>query len=305
MQGRSQLYAQLATLEQAGMPVQRALQTVATQAEPPLARALQQTLQRLDRAQPLPEAGRATGLFAPWEAALVGAAIEGGQLAAVYQRLATHHEQGEQRRRQLRSRLVLPLVVLLIGLFVLPLPGLVSGAYGLGGYLERSLLPALLLLAGLRLLLALAGNITTAASPPPGYGLLLALPGLGRLLRRLQQSRGLTMLALLLAGGLPADRALDITGRTLGDPRLRRGCTLAALQARRGGSMAQALGDSGLCDEPQGMALISSGEAAGRLDEMIGRYAADLDFRLGLQLDLIGEWLPRLLYFGLAIPMVL
>ncbi|HSW14160.1 MAG TPA: type II secretion system F family protein [Solimonas sp.] len=304
MQERSQLYAQLAQLEHAGVPARRALQGLGIATMPRLARAVQETLLRLDRAQPLADAGRAAGLFLPWEAELIAAGTDGGQLEAVYRRLAAHHEQGERRIRQFKSRMVMPAAVLLLALFVLPLPALARGEFDIGGYLLRSLLPVVLLLTSLQLLRAAWHGAAATMTSPPGFGLLRQLPGLGSLLLRLQQADGLNLLSLLLAAGLPADRALELAGRTLRDPALRRGCVAAAAQARAGHSMADAIRGSGLCDEAQGMALISSGEAAGRLDDGIARYAADLDFRLGLQLDQITEWLPRIIYFGLTIPLV-
>lgn len=302
---RSQLYAQLATLEQAGVPARQALQAVGAETSAGLAGAVSETLRRLDRSETLAAAGRAAKLFQPWEAQLIAAGTEGGQLAAVYQNLARHWEHTTLRWRQLKSRLVLPAVVLLIALFVTPLPALARGEFGAVGYLGRTLLPIALALVCLRLLLAAWRSASAQETAPPGYGLLRALPGLGGLLLREQQCHGLSLLALLLAGGLPMDRALKITASTLRDRGLRSSCTQAARLASRGAGAVDTIAHSGLCSEPLGLALISSGEAAGRLDDCIARHAADLDFRLNLQLDAITEWLPRLLYFGLVVPWLL
>lgn len=301
LDSRSQLYAQLAALEEAGMPVGQALEAVRATSKGPLAAAIAGTQLQLARAQGLAAAGRAAGLFLPWEAQLIAAASEGGKLAAAYQELSRHWDQTTRRMRLLRSRFIMPAVVLLIATFVAPLPALARGEFGISGYLGRTLLPVIAVLVGLKLLAGAWRYSAAQATTPPGWGLLRALPWLGELLLRLQQYRGLSMLALLLAGGLPMDRALRLTGSSLRDPLLRKSCAQAASHAAQGTGATDAIALSGLCDEPQGLALISSGEAAGRLDGSIMHYAKELDFRLGLRLDLIAEWLPRVLYFGLML----
>jgi len=302
---RSLLYAQLATLERAGVPARRALQGLTTETSPALRAAIAATLKQLDRGRPLAEAGRSGGLFLPWEAQLVGAGSEAGQLAAVYKNLARHHERAALRARQLKSRMVLPAAVLTLALFISPLPALVRGDLDGSGYAGRTLLPLALLLVSLSLLRAGWRRAMARDQAPPGYALLRALPGLGPLLRRLEQQRGLSILGLLLAGGLPAARALTVTAATLRDPQLRAGCQRAAASAGRGGSAAAAIDQAGLCPDAGGRALLHSSEAAGRLDDSLARVAATLEHELGLQLDLVAEWLPRLLYFGLLLPFVL
>lgn len=302
---RSLLYAQLATLERAGVPARRALQGLATETSAALRGAIAATLRQLDGGTPLAEAGRSGALFLPWEAQLVAAGSAAGQLAAVYDNLARHHERAALRARQLKSRMVLPAAVLTLALFVSPLPALVRGDFGGAGYVARTLLPLALIAIALQLLRAGWRRAAAQDHAPPGHALLRALPGLGPLLRRQEQQRGLAVLALLLAGGLPAARALTVTAATLRDPQLRAGCQHAAASAGRGSSAATAIDQAGLCPDAGGRSLLHSGEAAGRLDESLARCAATLEHDLGLQLDLIAEWLPRLLYFGLLLPFVL
>lgn len=301
LDSRSQLYAQFAALEDAGVPLGQALETLRASSKGPLAAAVAGTQLELTRARGLAVAGQAAGLFLPWEAQLIAAASEGGKLSAVYHELSRHWEQATRRSRLLKSRLIMPAVVLLIAAFVMPLPALARGEFGIAGYVGRTLLPVVAVLIGLRMLASGWRDSAALASTPPGWGLLRALPRLGSLLLRLQQYRGLSMLALLLAGGLPMDRALRLAGSSLRDPLLRKTSALAASRAAHGSSAADAIAFSGLCDEPHGLALISSGEAAGRLDESISHYTTELDFRLGLQLDLLAEWLPRVLYFGILL----
>ena len=93
---------------------------------------------------------------------------------------------------------------------------------------------------------------------------------------------------------------MQITAGTLRDPLLRASCAEAALYAGGGGDAALAINLSGLCSEPYGRELIRVGDITGKLAESISRYAAELDERIQIKLDLIAEWTPRLLYFGLA-----
>jgi len=302
---RAALYLRLATLEDAGVPALRALRTLAAEGRSPLAAAVNGTLDRLARGQALAEAGRGAALFRPWEMPLIAAGSACGQLGAVYRCLARHHERRALFLRRLRTRLLLPLVLVLLALFLAPLPALARGTLDVGGYLARSLLPIALALAAALLLRQAWRLAALRRAAPPGYGLLRRLPGCGPLLLQLQQARGLSVLSLLLAGGLPAGQALRTTGTTLHDPGLRTGCVRAAQAAERGSAVAPLLTAAGLCSAASGRALIHSGEAAGELDAAIAGYAGLMEQDLALRLDLVAEWLPRLLYLGLALPYLL
>ena len=300
-ESRSQLFVQLAAMEKAGLPVERALQIACASAAPSVQLPLERTLAGLARHRPLPAAAEAAKLFEPWEAALIHAATESGQLAAMYQYLARHYERIATRARQLKSRMALPVAVLLIGLFVSPLPAVVRGEMSAVGYLAHTLLPIALGVAAFSTLRGSWQRARAQQLPPLGYTLLGRVPVLGELWQRITECRGLTILSLLLKSGLPMDKALEITAGAQSDPILRASCNDAARYASGGGDAALAINLSGLCTEPYGRELIRVGDLTGMLAENISRYTLELDERIQLQLDLIAEWAPRVLYFGAAI----
>lgn len=302
---RGQLFAMLAALERAGVPASRSLESIAETCPADLAEKVRATWKGIGSQNSLAQAGLNSGLFLSWEADLIQAGIEVGELASCYAQLCRHHERLASRLRVLKSRLIMPFAVVIIALVVTPLPALARGQLDATGYVAKALLPLSVLLLSLLLLRRAWARIASLESAPPGASLMIALPVLGKFLRRQQQCHALEILALLLKAGLPAGRALEVAASVLRDPRLRNGCQHAAKMASSGSGVAEALTVTGVCDEPRGLALIRSGEKAGKLDDAITRYSSDLDLRLNSQLDFLAKWLPFLLYFGLAVPYLL
>lgn len=298
---RSQMFLQLATLEAAGVNAERAMEILASTGQGQLGEQAAKTLQRMRGRLPLAKAAKLAGLFSPWEVALVTAGTEGGQMAAIYRYLAQYHERNAQRSQRLRSRMTLPLAVLVLGLLTSPLPGLVRGDFGMAGFFARSLLP---LLAGWWLWRLLRGHWQRAQVQNlelPGERLLVGLPWIGTLLTLIRQCQGLSILALMLSAGLPLERALKLVAEGLRAPDMRRDCEAAANFAGGGGDAALAINLAGLCTESYGKGLIQAGAITGKLAEGIAHAAREMDERITLQLDHIGQWLPRVLYFSVAI----
>ncbi|HEY5790035.1 MAG TPA: type II secretion system F family protein, partial [Gammaproteobacteria bacterium] len=213
-------------------------------------------------------------------------------------RLAEHYAARVRWQRQLRSRLALPLALLVLLALLAPLPALIGGSLDGAGYLLRALLPlfalALLLGAWRRFARRHVGRELPLASER----LLLALPGLGGLLRLRGRRDLLLNLALLLTAGRPAVDALAEAAETVRNPVLRGAYRLAADDVAGGALVSEALARRGALDARQGVPLVSTGEFAGSLDRLLELHAEQLSARLDLVDGALAEWLPRLLYFG-------
>ncbi len=86
-------------------------------------------------------AGERSGLFTKFDARLVHAALRAGGLAAVYCRLGKFYSQRPLQMSAIRSRLLMPLLVLLLALRLLPLPALIGGTISSGAYLAHTAAP--------------------------------------------------------------------------------------------------------------------------------------------------------------------
>jgi len=299
---RSQLFSQLATMEHAGILPARAFAMIGRDWPADARHALAQTAEALAKGVDLAQAGQNSGALLPWEARSVRAAAMGGRLESLYRRLSEHYASRAQLFGRLKSRLMFPFLILTLATFVAPFPALFQGAIGLGGYLLRAIGPPLLLYGGLRLL-AFAYRRQLARETGTAWAKLLrAIPVLGGLLAQQQRRDGLFGLLLLLESGVPILEALPLAGKSVADPLLRaRFAGAAAALADGRSAVAETLSRYGVVDDPDATALFASGEAAGRLDQVLRHQIRRWDARLELRWDTLAEWLPRLFYVAVAI----
>jgi general secretion pathway protein F len=293
---RAQLFSQLAALERAGMPLLQALATL--QLPTQLAPAMVHWQRQLERGRELASAGQLCGLLTPLDASLIRAAQASGCLATLLQSLAERYEHQARQQAALRSRLLMPLVVLLLALFIQPLPALVGGQLTPGGYLWRCLQP----LFGLALLYGVGRWLwrrNERASEGQGalLGALLArLPLLGDFYQRRNLRDFFATLGLLLDAGLPMLDALPRACATLRSRPLRRALEGLGPRIQAGQSLAQALAPLAFPGKAVVQGLISTGEASGSLPASLQRYARGETERLDSRLEQLALWLPRLFY---------
>ena len=303
---RSQLFSQLATMEHAGITPAQAFAMIGRDLPADTRQALAQTVAALAKGMDLAKAGQSSGVLLPWEARLVRAAATGGRLESLFKRLSEHYASRAQLFGRLKSRLVFPFLILTLASFVAPFPALFQGSIGAGGYLLRAIGPPLLLYGGLRLLTFAYRQQLARETGAAWAKLLLAIPVLGGLLARQQQRDGLFSLLLLLESGVPILEALPLAGKSVADPLLRaRFAGAAAALANDRSGVAETLHRYGVVDDAGATALFASGEAAGRLDEVIRHQLRQWDAQLELQWDALAEWVPRLFYAAVAGFMIL
>lgn len=283
---RTTLFDRLATLERAGIPLLDALQTLTGQGKIPQ---LGRTISHLRNGTELAEAGRLGGLWRPWEVPVIAAGQSAGRLAEALQRLAEHYRRQTRRWQRLRGRLLLPALSLLIGVVVGPLPALVGGSIGAVGYAVRVVIP-LVVLAVIADLLRQAYQGALGADQVD-------------LVRQFRQRDRIATLALLMESNLPPTEALQLLARSASEQTVRHDLERAAQALEAGQSFTTTLESCGLLDDPVGQQLLQSGEDAGRLPEMLGRYRNRLDEALDSRLDTITGVLPWIIY-GLVIAWV-
>ncbi|MGY4491982.1 type II secretion system inner membrane protein GspF [Pseudomonas sp. TE3610] len=297
---------QLATLVQAALPLEEALNAVAGQTARPAVAALIQALRlRVVEGHGLADAlGEHPNSFPELYRATVAAGESSGHLGLVLEQLADYTQARQQARQRIQMALVYPLILFvactgivgfLLG-FVVPD---VVGMFADSGQALPWLTQALIVLSdgvsghglwGLGLI-ALAGVAARAALRRPAlrlrwHGTLLRLPLLGRTLRAMDAARFASTLAILGHSAVPLLDALHIAASVVGNLGIRTRLLQAAEAVRQGSSLTHALTQAG--DMPPMMLhLIACGERVGELNPMLERAAQQQEKTLAAQLALL------------------
>jgi general secretion pathway protein F len=280
---RADVFLQLSRLERAGVAYDRAVAMMQVPAPAAARLAAFQALaaKGIDAAK----AGEQSGLFTPLETRLVRAALNAGSPAPTYQRLAEHHAQRAREATAITSRLMLPALVLGIALVVQPLPALISGAIGFGGYAWQVIAPVLVIAAIALVVRTLAGRI-------PFYRPIVVRASL----RDFFES-----LALLLQAGVPMLEALPPAVDTASDGDVRRQLKRVRERVQKGQPFGAALEDVSYLRTSSVLALAHTGEQSGTLPEMLMRYANMESKAISHFYGQVAAWLPRVIYLLVAI----
>lgn len=296
---RAELFTQLAQMETAGLPPDRAFSIlkVADSAQPRL-NAMQQLLKRAD----LATAGERSGLFTPLEAALVRASLTAGSPENLYRRLAQLYTQRAMQVAKAKSQMMLPAFMLIAALLIAPLPQLASGTLSLGGFLWGVAKPLLMIGA-----LALAGRwlVTQAATSSS----LLNVPLLGTMIVQRNARDFFESLATLLEAGVPVLDALPVAVKTIKNDRIKWDYARVLPRMKTGATLSQALEDCDYLGSPasreRALAFINTGEASGTLPEMLLRHVAFETDAINARAQQLATWAPRVIYAMLVIWMAM
>jgi general secretion pathway protein F len=127
------------------------------------------------------------------------------------------------------------------------------------------------------------------------HATLLRLPIIGRLTRGVNTARFTRTLSILAGSGVPILEALKIAAEVIENLPMRDAVTEATLRVREGASISKSLNASKLFP-PMMIHLISSGEAGGRLEEMLSRAASGQEREVdGLIAAMLGILQPLLI----------
>jgi type IV pilus assembly protein PilC len=222
---------------------------------------------------------------------MVEAGETGGILDIILQRLSTYIEKNVKLQRAVRSALIYPVGVLTIaGLVIFLLlwkvvPIFATLFAGLGVTLP---LPTKIVIAmsnfvgsyfGLLIIVALGGGIfalkTWYGTPTGKYvldSIILKLPVLGILMRKIAVARFTRTLGTLIASGVPILEGLDITAKTSGNAVVERALQKVRKALEEGKSLTEPLKESNVFP---GMVtqMIAVGEQTGAMDAMLQKIA--------------------------------
>ncbi|OSM05333.1 type II secretion system inner membrane protein GspF [Magnetofaba australis] len=284
---------QLATLMRAGQPVADALKTVTQQTENKrLKRLLPAVRARVEEGRSLADAlAEFPQTFNDLYRETVAAGEATGQLDTVFERLADYLEKGAKLKQTMIMAMIYPSLVLVFAIavstallaYVVPevvsvfadfdqeLPAITQVVIALSDFLRENGAVLAAAVAGAVIVLRLM--MRRPAFRRRWHALLLRLPVAGRLARSMNTAQFARTFGILVASGVPALEGLRVAARVIANLPMRSAVQEAARKVREGGSLYQSLDESRMFT-PLVIHLIASGEASGRLDEMLDRAAS-------------------------------
>lgn len=287
---------QLATLINAALPIEQALQAVADQTEKPrLQKMLMSVRSRVVEGYSLAEGMRDfPWVFDDLFCAMVAAGEKSGHLDEVLERLADYTEQQQAMKSQIMQAAVYPIVLTVVAIGVVAfllavvVPQIVEQFTDMGATLPwvTRLLIAISdwlqsygIFLVLAILLSLVGWAQLMRKQEFRYKVhckMLRIPFIGKLIRGVNTARFARTLSILSASAVPLLEGLRITSSVLGNLRMREVVEEAADRVREGSSLRAALAHSKLFP-PMMLHMIASGERSGEIEQMLRRCADNQD----------------------------
>lgn len=286
------LTRQLSTLTRSGSPLEEALATVARQTTRNHVKGVildvrSKVLEGHALATALKEHPR---VFPDLYRATISAGEQSGHLDLILDRLAEYTESRQEMNQKVGMALLYPIILSIVsvlivtGLLTYVVPQVVQVFNDIGQqlpFLTRALIAVsdALKAYGILILIAIAGAIfgftrllRQTAFRRRFHLFLLKLPVIGMLTSGLNTARFARTLSILAASGVPILEALRIAAEVIRNVPMSEAVQTATSRVREGASISGALERSGLFP-PMTIHLIASGEASGKLEEMLERAA--------------------------------
>ena len=223
---------------------------------------------------------------------LVQAGEVGGILDTILNRLAVYIEKAMKLRRQVRGAMVYPSIVIFVfvGVLIILLTFVIPGFQTMfKDFGAKDELPALtkfvmavsaifvgnvlwFLLGATAAIFAISYIYKTPAGKKFFHKLLLRLPIIGDVLRKIAVARFTRTLGTLLSSGVPILDALEIVAKTAGNVIVEEAIMYARARISEGKNMAQPLMETNVFP-PMVVQMVGVGEQTGALDTMLNKIA--------------------------------
>lgn len=318
---------QLASLSQSGLPLEEALLAVAQQNDNQRTKSIMLGV----RSKVVEGHTLADGLkefpqsFPELYRSTVAAGEQSGHLDVVLDRLADYTESRQELKQRINNAMIYPIALILMSIGIIAfmlasvVPRIVSIFENTSG--ELPLLTRVMIASSdfLRdhwfiILIVLAATIfgiwkllQQENARRRYHRFLLRLPIAGRLTRGVNTARFTRTLSILAGSGVPILEGLKISASVIENLPMREAVLDASLRVREGASISQSLATSKLFP-PMMVHLIASGEAGGKLEEMLTRTANYQEREVdGLIAALLGILQPMLIVImgGIVMTIVL
>ena len=318
---------QLASLAQSGLPLEESLLAVSQQNDQPRTKSIllgvrSKVMEGHTMADGLSEFPQA---FPDLYRATIAAGEQSGHLDVVLERLADYTEARQELRQRITNAMIYPITLVVMAIAIISfmlasvvpkivgvfentaaeLPGLTRGMIATSDFLRDNWF---WLMIGMSAFVYGMWWLLQKDGPKRRYHrLLLSMPVFGRLTRGINTARFTRTFSILTGSGVPVLEAMKISAEVIENLPMRDAVNAAAIRVREGGSISKSLEMSKLFP-PMMIHLVSSGEAGGRLEEMLTRAATGQEREVnGLIAALLGILEPLLIVFmgGVVLTIVL
>ena len=283
---------QFSVMIDAGLPLVQCLEILGSQEEDKyFASVLHETRSEVEAGSSLADAMRKhTKAFDGLFVNMVAAGEAGGILDTILKRLATYIEKAVKLQNQVRSAMVYPVAVVAIAVVVVGIilwkviPTFASMFASLGAELPLATRVVIamsnglvrygpfMIVGGVALLFGVRSYYNTEGGRLRIDGIMLKLPVLGMLIRKIAVARFCRTLSTLLSSGVSILEALDITAKTAGNAVIEKAIGKTRSSIERGETIAQPLKETAVFP-PMVVQMINVGESTGALDTMLGKIA--------------------------------
>jgi type IV pilus assembly protein PilC len=287
---------QFSVMIDAGLPLVQCLEILAQQQQNKyFQQVLMQVRQDVEEGSTLAAAmSRHPRVFDQLYANMVEAGETGGILDLILQRLSTFIEKIVKLKRDVISAMIYPVAVILLAIvaiaviMVVVIPQFQNIFLGLLGPGEQLPLPTRIVVGisnflagwgGLSILLVIIGSVIgirfyykTPAGQKVIDRLLLKIPVIGIIFRKIAVARFSRTLSTLLSSGVPILQSLDITARTSGNVIIEEAIINVRNGVERGESFVEPLKATDVFPHMVAQ-MVGIGEQTGALDAMLGKIA--------------------------------
>jgi type IV pilus assembly protein PilC len=283
---------QFSVMIDAGLPLVQCLDILGTQEEDKnFAAVILQTRTDVESGASLADAMRKhPKTFDSLFTNMIAAGEAGGILDTILKRLATFIEKAVKLKGQVKSAMVYPVAIIIIAAVVVTvilwkvIPTFAAMFSGMGAQLP---LPTRIVIAmsngivryGLFVIIGIAAVIyalrqyyQTEAGRHQIDAIVLKLPVLGLLMRKIAVARFCRTLSTLISSGVPILDGLEITAKTSGNAIVEDAIMVTRKSIERGETIAAPLKETGVFP-PMVTQMIGVGEATGALDAMLAKIA--------------------------------
>ena len=287
---------QLSAMISAGVPILRALNSMAQHAEnPSFKKAINVVSKDIEGGQSFADAlSKHPAIFDDVYVNMVRAGEAAGILDDILKRLALQQEKNASIRKKVKSAMTYPMVLIGITiiaffglmLFVIPsigktikdlageeaeLPGLTQAMMGISQFFVNFwfiLFP--ILGAGIWLLLR---YIKTPAGKRQFHYLIIKAPIIGKLLKKISIARFTRTFSALIGAGVAVLEALDITSKAVGNTVYTDSLKMAGERVKNGEVLSRIIGEDENLYPPIVAQMLSVGEETGQTDKVLVKVA--------------------------------
>ena len=299
---------QLSAMISAGVPILRALTSLGDHAESPaLKKIIGNVVKDVQGGSPLADAlGKYPNTFSDVYVNMVRAGEAAGILDDILKRLALQQEKNAAIRKKVKSAMTYPMVLIFITIlaffglmiFVIPmigktikdlagpdasLPVITQIMLGISGFMISYWYILLPILIGA--VIALLRYLKTPIGKAQFHHIILKLPGIKTIIRKLAVARFARTFSALMGAGVAVLEALDVTARAIGNTVYEKALKDAAEQVKNGKQLSEIIeADTELWPAIVAQ-MLSVGEETGQTDTVLVKVADFYEEEVDVAID--------------------